>query len=309
MKFTIQDKQLRLDLSLSKSSIEIIETAEETAEIEFTGLRKKTVDEVFNISFRNNRLYIKERSPRNSPMFDTLFNSGWSSDLKLKIPAQTLLSGTISSLKGDITADRLNFCGKIKTVMGTIGIKSLISDGADIQNVGGNIGIDRFEGVLKTKSMAGKIVVEEGVFKDLSIRGVTGDVRLAGHFELENEGEVNTLSGDIHLNIMSFKGEAMILVSTMSGNPDVIGDFPEDAVQIKRRMPFLKNHPFKSFFPSMKNTCASFFSMSKDDDEVEVHAETVPDDDDNVKMILEMLSQGKISAEEAEKLIKALGKK
>ncbi len=308
MKYTIQDQQLKLDLSLSKSSIEIIETAEETVEVEFSGLRKKTVDEVFSISYRNNRLYIKERSTRSSPMFDTIINSGWTSDLKLKVPAKTALSGTISTLKGDIIANRLNFCGKMKTVMGKISIKKLASDGSDIQNIGGNIRIDKFEGFLRAKSVAGKIEVEEGTFKELSVRGVAGDVRLAGHFELENDGDVNTLSGDIHLNIMSFKGDAMILVSTLSGNSDVIGDFPEDAVQIKRRMPFIKNHPFKSFFPSMKNTCASFFSMS-DDDEVEVEAETVKDDDENVKMILEMLSQGKISAEEAEKLIKALGKK
>lgn len=308
MKYSIENQQLRLDLSLSKSSIEIIETADESVELEFSGLRKKTVDEVFTVNFRNNRLIIKEKSVRNSPMFDTIFNSGWTSDVKLKIPSQTALSGTISTMKGDVTAAKLDFCGRMKTMAGRITVKELTSDGAEIQNIGGNIRIDKFEGFLKAKSVAGKITIEDGVFKDLSVRGVAGDVRLIGHFDLENDGEVNTLSGDIHLNIMSFKGDAMILVSTLSGNPDVVGEFPVDAVQIKRRMPFIKNHPFKSFFPSMKNSWASFFSMSKDDEvEVEVEAETVSDDE-NVKMILQMLSEGKISAEEAEKLIKALGK-
>ncbi len=58
MKFSITNQQLELELSLSKSGIEIVTSDDDSVEIEFSGLRKKTVDEVFKVSFRNNRLFV-----------------------------------------------------------------------------------------------------------------------------------------------------------------------------------------------------------------------------------------------------------
>ncbi len=306
MNFKLESKQLALDLSLSKSSIEFSEVESEEIEIEFTGLRKKTVEEVFTISFRNDRLVIKERSSKRSPMFDSFFNSGWSSDLAVKIPTGTSISGSVSTMNGDIMAGKLDFSGSIKTMAGKIKLNELISDDVTLQNVGGSIQVGKFEGFLKARSMAGRISINEGLFKELIVKGMAGDVSVTGEFDLQSDGEISTMSGGVHLNITEYNGDSSIMVSTLSGTTDVIGDYPDDAVQIKRRMPFFKNHPFKSFFPNMKSACSSFFTSS-DDDDIEVETETVKEDE-NVKLILEMLSQGKITADEAEKLIKALGK-
>ena len=72
----------------------------------------------------------------------------------------------------------------------------------------------------------------------------------------------------------------------------------------------MKNHPFKTVFPSVKEFCSSFFTAAAED-EVEVQTDSAAEssDDGNIKRILQMLSEGKLSAEEAEKLIRALGKK
>jgi DUF4097 and DUF4098 domain-containing protein YvlB len=308
MKFTLENKQLELDVSLSKSGVTFRESDDTALELVFSGLRKKTVEEVYQISFRGNRLYIKEKGrSRHSPMIDAVFNSPLASDLILMIPSGTLLTGKVASLKGDIKAERLNFRGELKTVTGRIEIEEMKSDGLNVQNIGGNIRFGRFNGYLRGKTVAGRFLVEQGKFSELVIKGVSGDIQIAGEFDLEDEGEISSLSGGIQLDINAYRGNALLLLNTLSGQVTVSGDYPEDTVLIKKRMPFIKNQPFKSVFSPMKEMFSSFFKNSGE--EVEVEVDSPGTDENHVKMILEMLSQGKISAEEAEKLIRALEKR
>ncbi len=308
MKFNLEGKQLELDISLSKSGVTFQEGDGDSLELVFSGLRKKTIEEVYQIGFRNNRLYVKEKGrSRHSPVIDAVFSTALSSDLILMMPRDVLLSGKISSLKGDIKAGRLDFRGELKTVTGRIEVDEIESDGLSVQNIGGNTRFGAVNGYLKGKTVAGRFTVEKGKFKDLTVRGVSGDIRISGEFDLEDDGEISSLSGAIQLDIREFLGDSSLILSTLSGQVSVTGEYPEDAVHIKRRMPFFKDHGLKSVFSPMRDMCSSFFSKSKD--EVEVEVESAEADESHVKMILEMLSQGKISAEEAERLIKALEKK
>jgi hypothetical protein len=163
-------------------------------------------------------------------------------------------------------------------------------------------------GFLRGKTVAGALTVENGFFKEISIKSVSGDIRLTGDFHLELDGEISTVSGNVHLDARSFQGENSLVLSTLSGHTTVVGDYPEGGIVVKPRLPFIKNHPFKTFVPSMKEMFSSFFSTAGNKNEVEVEAEAEPrqGESEQAKMVLEMLSQGKISAEEAEKLIKAL---
>lgn len=308
MKFTLEGSQLELDLSLSKASVLIYESDQSDVELVFAGLRKKSVEEVFDVGLRNNRLFVKEKASRNTPpVLDTFLSSGFNSDLKLMIPKGTDLSGRIATLKGGIRSENLTFSGLIKSIAGSVEIDSLQTDGINIQNVSGGITLKEFEGFLKGNTMTGRITIEKGTFKDVSLKSVSGDILLGGIFALENDSDISTMSGSIYLDVKEYRGDNYVFLSTLSGSTDIKGDYPEESIQVKRRMPMFKDHPFKSVVPTMKEFFSSFVSTSNKND-VEVETGSQKSEDDSVKKILEMLSEGKITAEEAEKLIRALGK-
>ncbi len=310
MKYTIKNQKLELDVSLSKSSVIIQESDDKSVEVEFSGLRKKTAEEMFTFGFRNDRLFIKENSAKHYPMLDAFLNSNLASDVIIKIPAETPVFGKIASINGDIKSGKMEFRGELKTLSGKIVVDDITTDGLNVQNISGSVFISRLIGFLKGRVVAGDLTVESGLFKEISLNSVSGDIRLNGEFQLEENGEISTVSGDIHLDIQQCLAEKILTLSTLSGSTSLVGDYPEGAIVIKPRMPFLKNHPFKSFVPSVKDMFSSLFSSTGSNaSDVEVETETVSEENENTKMILEMLSQGKISVEEAEKLIKALSGK
>lgn len=318
MKFTIEDQKLELDISLSKSSLLIQESEGDEVELECTGLRRKTAEEIFSIAFRNNRLLIKEKNPNHSPVFASLFNATAEGEVVVKIPRQTLISGKAKTVKGTIKTGKINFTGELRSVMGKVSVKEIITDGLEIQNIGGGIFVGKLDGFFNGKTVAGEITVEGGRFLEVKVSSISGDVRLSGDFELEADSDISTVSGSVYLDVKKYKEGKELLISTLSGNTSIVGQYPEDWITIKPKMPFFKNHPFKNFGPSMKDMCSSFFAFSHKSDndssseaetEVEVEVESQPDSKESTKMILQMLSEGKISVEEAERLIKALSGK
>lgn len=306
MKFTIDHQQMELALSLFNASLEIKETEDEVAELEFEGLRRKTAEAFFKVSFYKNRLVIKEKSERNSPILESILSGDLSKKLILKIPIGTNLSGSVSTLRGDMVLGDLKFSGSLKTITGNLSIKKMVSDDLQLQNISGKTNFACFKGSLKAKTMTGPFHIEDGMFSEIGVKGVSGDIYLAGGFELDGENEISSLSGNINVAVHRFKGEGVLILSSMGGNPVVHGSYPEESIEIRKRMPFIKSHPLKSFFPGIKDYFSSIYSSSHQDDEVEVEV-TSEKEDDNIKLILQMLSEGKITAEEAEKLIKALG--
>ncbi len=305
MNFTIENNRIELKLSMTKACIEIIETERDDVVLEFSKLRKKTISEIFNISYRNSRLFIRENLRSRSHIVDSIFSYNLNTDLILKVPIGTDISGTISTVSGDIKAKTLNFCGELKTISGAIDINSIDSDRLELQDISGNVKIGEFNGFMKGKVLSGTFCIQKGTIKELSLKSVTGDVSITSNFELENDSDISTVSGNIDVNILGFKGDRNIYLSTLSGATSVKGDYPEENVHVKRRITFLKNHPFKSVVPSMKDFFSSVFSMT-DNDDVEVETKPKESTKKNTTMILQMLSEGKISAEEAEKLLNAL---
>lgn len=314
-KYSIDQQKLALDLSLTRSSIVVEDSEDEYVSLEFLGLRKRTAEEIFSISFCNNRLHVKEKENTHPPAFLSLLNASAEGDMVLRVPPGTAVSGKIATVKGDIKADQLKFHGEIRTLTGKISVREIISDGLEINTVGGSVFLGSLQGFLSGKSVTGRFTIDRGIFKEINLNTVSGDVRLKGNFELASDGAISTMSGDIHLDITSFSAGKQLTLSTLSGSSSTMGEYPEGAVVIKPRMPFIKNHPFRQFVPSMKEMFSSYFSHSqKHGDEVEVEAESLSEaqtqqDKESRKMILQMLSEGKISVEEAERLIKALGDK
>lgn len=305
MNYTLKTDQLEIEITLTKAGIEIIEMDRDDVELEFTDLRKNSVDEIFHITFQDDILSIREKPWKKSSLTASFFRNGINTDLILKVPRQTQIQGVISTVSGSIKADSINYSGKIKTISGQMRFGDISANRLRLRSLGGNISIDNFNGALSAKVISGKTTIKSGHIVGLALNSVSGDITVNADFENNRNCTFNTVSGDIELNILSYNSSDNLFLSTLSGRTSITGDYPKDKVEIKKRMPFLKNHPFKSFVPVMKDFVSSFTSM-RDDEDIEIHAQAENEVAKNTKMILEMLAGGKITADEAEKLINAL---
>ncbi len=306
MNYTLIGRTLELDISLIRGGLKIIESDREDIELTFSELRKNTADELFNISFQEDLLLIKERTWKKTAMPTSFFKNETNHDLELSIPTGTQLRGSIGTVSGDIRAESLTGPIKIKTISGQMIFGRIESSRLKLQNIGGNLTIDTLIGVINARVISGKCLIRDGRISRFNLSSVSGDITVSADFDLDRDSTVQTVSGDTALNIRSCAGDGNISISTLSGETVVKGDFPKEKVEIKKRMPFLKNHPFKTVMPAMKNFVSSFTRMG-DDDDVEIHATAEAESNDqHIQQILQMLSDGKINADEAEKLISAL---
>jgi len=305
MNYNLNTNQFELEITLTKAGIEVIEMDREDVELEFTDLRKNSVDEIFQVTFQDDILYIREKSWKKSALTTSFFRNGINTDLVLKVPRHTQIQGVISTVSGSINADSINFSGKIKTISGQMKFGNISANRLRLRSLGGNISIENFNGTLSAKVVSGKTTIKSGHIVGLALNSVSGDITVNADFENNRNCNLNTVSGDIDLNILSYNSNDSLFLSTLSGRTSITGNYPKDKVEIKKRMPFLKNHPFKSFAPVMKDFVSSFTSM-RDDDDIEIQAQSENEVANNTKMILEMLAGGKITADEAEKLINAL---
>ncbi|MBT6503600.1 MAG: DUF4097 family beta strand repeat protein [Deltaproteobacteria bacterium] len=306
MNFVLNHQSLELEISLIKGGLEIIEMERADVELSFSELRKNTADELFSISFQDGLLFVKERTWKKTSMSPTFFRNETNNDLVLKIPIGTQLRGSIATVSGDIRAALLSGSLKIKTISGQMDFGRIESDRLRLQNIGGNLKIDTLVGAINAKVISGKCLIKNGRISRFAIGSVSGDITIDADFDLDRESTIHTVSGDTSLNIRSYTGDHGIYISTLSGETAIKGDYPKEKVEIKKRMPFLKNHPFKTVMPAMKNFVSSFAKMA-DDDGIEINTAADSENiDPHIQQILQMLSDGKINAEEAEKLISAL---
>lgn len=306
MNYTLTGATLELEISLVRGGLTIVEAGREDVELTFSELRRNTADELFTISFQNDLLHIKERSWKKSAMPPPFFRNDANHDLILTIPKGTQLSGSIGTVSGDVRAEALNGSLRIKTISGQMAFGHIDARRIQLQNIGGNLTIDTMVGGISARVISGKCLIRNGRISRFNFSSVSGDISVNADFDLERDSSIQTVSGDTTLQVGSLSGNGDIQISTLSGETVVNGDFPKEKVEIKQRMPFLKNHPFKTVMPAMKNFVSSFTRMG-DNDGVEVHAAAEAESTEkHVEQILQMLADGKITADEAERLINAL---
>ncbi|MBC8391381.1 MAG: DUF4097 family beta strand repeat protein [Deltaproteobacteria bacterium] len=306
MNFILSSQSLELEISLIKGGLKIMEMERADVELSFSELRKNTADELFNISYQDELLFIKERPWKKTTMSPTFFKNETNNDLVLKIPVGTQLRGSIATVSGDIRAASLSGSVKMRTISGQMEFGRIESKRLKLQNIGGNLKIDTMIGAISAKVISGKCLVKNGHLNRFAFSSVSGDITVDADFDLDRDSTIHTVSGDTALNIRSFSGDYGIQITTLSGETAIKGDYPKEKVEIKKRMPFLKNHPFKSFMPVMKNFVSSFAKMA-DSDDIEINTTSAAENNDrHIQQILQMLAEEKINAEEAEKLISAL---
>jgi DUF4097 and DUF4098 domain-containing protein YvlB len=309
MNFILDKNYLDITIKLNKTSIEIIEEERPDIEIDFKELRKKTSSELFDISFWENKLVIKEKDWSILPMALSFFNDELEATLVLKIPKNIEIEGNITTINGDIDINSIKLDGKLKTVNGDIQIGYVQCNTLKIDCISGDTRIEKINGFVKSKGVSGRFLIEKGQLKGFNHKGVSGDVYINADFELEDDIQINSVSGDIYLNIHSYYNDRHIYITSLSSETDIKGTFPQDNIHIKKKMPAIKSFPFKDFMPMIKDVFSGF-STYKDDMEVEVNSEkseSKPEKHQNeIAMILKMVSEGKINIDEAERLIKAL---
>jgi DUF4097 and DUF4098 domain-containing protein YvlB len=307
MNFELEGNTFELDLILSKSGIEIIEMERGDIEVSFSDLRKKTAEEIFSANFRHNKLTVKELSKSRSSLLSSFFDNDRDTDVTIKVPTGSVMTGLISTVSGDIQSRRLTFSGDIKTINGKIVFGEIVSRLLKLQVISGDIVMDDFRGALSGNVVGGRVAIHDGELSDLSLKCVTSDVSITTAFDLEKRGCVSTVSGNIDLHIKRYQGDNALYLSTLSGAADVNGNYPEHRIEVKKRMPFLNNNPFETVKPMMRNLFSSVFSMS-DGENIEIKTRSDGERSDNIKSVLEMLSAKKITPEEAERLINALSR-
>ena len=303
MKFAINNKIVKFNIGVTGTDLHV-ETAE-VNEIEVTveGLRKNTSEELFEINLEDDILTIKEKkgSLKNiGGMFSVggIFSgNGFSgADIKMVIPSSLTTEGKIGTVNGDVKVSNLTYNGKVASVSGDIILFSVV----------GNITVG---------TVSGDVKIEKSKLNEISIGTVSGDVEIESEFDLADDGQVKTVSGDIDLNATEYLTDKKIVIKTVSGDFSKKGKITDEDIVFKnKRNKKSGSHDFKFKFDflgenihkivnsTVKNAMNAVFSLEKAD----ISVNTGKDKEDSVVKILKMVEDGKISADEAAKLIESL---
>lgn len=326
MDYEISGGFLELGVALSSSdlNVKVNKSLDSRVCIEFSGLRKNTIDEYFKVDFTNNKLMLKEN--KDGVGFLPFMNKGVKAEIVIEVPDGLSLSGVVSTVSGDLVFGDFSYSGKVESVSGDVFAGNIESKCLKLKTVSGDVNIASLKGSLMINGVSGDMKINDGVFEEIFINTVSGDIDLAGGFQLKKSGKINTVSGDIDLDVKNYHGDKEVVVNTLSGDVDIDGDFPEGKIicrkkvkdvkkDIKKELAGLK----KSLKPLLNDTLKSTLGKLKEDlqgvdisfsEKSEKKAEkkvvAAESDEALVDKVLDMLAEGKINYEQAEKLINSL---
>lgn len=314
MNSRINSDTLNVIISTINADVEIIDTEGEELTVEFGDLRKNAADEVFDLKYNDDKLEIRQKVKKLSAFSETGDFS-----VRISVPARCGIEGQAVTVSGDIRVSGINKLNTaLKTKSGDININNSEQGNCEAGTISGDIVINEFGGCLKTTSISGDTVVTGSVFEKLTSKSVSGDISASGDFRLQENCVVSSVSGDISLDIRSLNTAKEFILKTVSGDVGINGEKPaEDKIRISQvKGDFSK---FENFGADISKTFGSaFMSIAKN---IKSHLKNVSEDPDasvkeeirdtkkeqqSIQTILDMVSEGKISVDEAEKLIKAL---
>ena len=305
MNYPVKNDKLVLKLTLVDGDIEVLGEERSDIEIELGDLRKNTADEIFDITYENGELSIIQKD---SKKLLKMFNIK-GVDVKVKLPSKIMLSGEIKNVSGDINIKEfVGYSGSIATRNGDVEINKIPTADLTINIINGDLSVKEVGGKLKVNNVNGDIDLKDNNYKGININNVNGDISVDGDFELEEDAKIKIVSGDIELNCNEYKNDKKVVISSVTGDNVVSDKFPEGVIVQHGGLKELKNLKFlkDSFKPMMQQFKDHFKFMPSDKVKEEVNPKK--NDEENIQLILKMLSEGKITAEDAEKLISALKK-
>lgn len=315
MKYEIQSGPINVDVNLINADLKIIAEERSDIEVDCPGLRKNSMEEVYDISFENGILSVAQKSKKLSQ-----FVSSGDMSVNISVPASVEIEGGISSISGEVKISGLcNLKSRIKTKSGDIVISDAAEINSYIESLSGDVDLKTFSGIITASTISGDIKASDAKLTDVSLKSISGDISLSSEFDLKNSGSINTVSGDISINFIKCSRESGFNIKTVSGEITLDGDKPdEEKIKISSVKGDLSGFKIgkeifsgafgSSFGNVMKNLKSHIKNVSSDKSDSNVTEEVggAKKDGLSVQTILNMVSDGKITVDEAEKLIKAL---
>ncbi|MBI2520921.1 MAG: DUF4097 family beta strand repeat protein [Bdellovibrio sp.] len=286
MNFAMTTRLLKIDLKLKSGDLTIFSEDRQDLEIEFPDLRKGTIENDFEVNFENDHLVLKEKE-------NNLFglNRRNSSDVILRIPEDVKLEGSIKSYSGDLQADTFHFCG-------------------DISVYAGDLSFETFIGELELKSYSGDVTIDDGEFSALHINSYSGDVKIKAAFKLNEDAEIKSMSGDVAIDFTSYRSDKTITINSLSGDINTSGAIPENKIMIKHNLKNLGqdiNAKIMRGLSKIQNIAGKKSDLDEVKIEINPHKNDRSENNLDIDRILSMVESGRVTVDEAERLIKALG--
>lgn len=157
--------------------------------------------------------------------------------LEISVPKEGKLNINVTS--SDIGIQGYNGTVQAKSVSGNVSVAgnpnmvdiTTVSGESEIlgpcthsilKTVSGDIELSGVRGILVTETVSSTINVSGGVFEQISINSVSGDISFEGTASKNIEGKLVSHSGDINLTMPNFNGT--ISASSFSGNVEGASD-------------------------------------------------------------------------------------
>jgi len=305
MKFQLSDKDLEFDVSLIKSNLDIITEDREDMKVEFENLTKSAIQQRFKVKYDGKELDLKESK---SYLFQN--QDQIRGNIKLYIPVNIKTYGDLKTKGGDITINSLYFNGDVKMYGGDFNVSEKIIGKNEYKIYGGNIKINHFKGGIEIKTYGGNVKINDGEIDYLENKVYGGNLKINSIFSLKEDAKIKMYGGNIKINAKKYNTDAIIYAKIMGGNLDMTGDFPEDKLVEKK---YNKTGIGRDIVSNIPDSIFSMFSKftgssngSKNEDmEVEIE-EKQTNHTEEINKVLDMLDEGKINAEQAQKLIKSI---
>ncbi len=314
MNYELDKDYLELDINIKIGDITILDSETDQLEVEFDEIRRNTLEELVLYSFEDNVLKIRDIKRTKDQGKVRIFNFGNNlpeTSVTIKIPKNVRTKGFIKASTGDIEIENLSFIGAIKVVSGDVSIKNLSMHGIPE--------LEDCPRILNLDAISGDISIENSDLKGFNIKSISGDVDIEGVMNLEEDCKIDSISGDIDLKARECKTDKKINITTISGDiesSEILNDIiikkskVRDGARSKISL-IDAGSIIKSTLGAVFSSIGELKKELNEDIEIKVKSSDEKKSkekahDKEIKQILEMLSEGIITVEESERLIKAI---
>ncbi|MBQ6575057.1 MAG: DUF4097 family beta strand repeat protein [Lachnospiraceae bacterium] len=175
----------------------------------------------------NDGLTLKIRQPNKIFVMFDFGGLGVDDGYTITVPEEAVPIGIDASIStGDLTVDRVNLSGRIKTSSGDIMISDTEGEMLEIESSTGDINGDKIKvGALSIGSSTGDINILRLFAQDFTSHTSTGDLNI-NNSEL-GKASIDTSTGDIELSLNGSPDDYSYIVDTSTGDIHVNGDHTE----------------------------------------------------------------------------------
>jgi len=297
MEFEVKGDKVKIDISLFRGDVSFEPSKGKKLCVQFPDLRKGALEAFIDVSYTEEeglKVIEKKNGLSLRPQRE--------SNMVLSLP-DLPLEGRVILEKGDcVIHDSLEWNGKIEVRLGNLTVKKMLTGELTTKVIKGDLFIEEITGRLKAVTVNGDILIKGGRMTALNCRTVAGDISVTGDFVSQEPMKAVSVSGDVLLQVLHYEGGQEIRALSVGGDAKIEGDVPEEKKKEVKTGPKFAG---KKIFSLLKMFERFPFHGGNEETQVEVEKKDV-EEEMNVGTVLTMLEERRITAEQAEKLIKAL---